>query len=113
MISTKGTEGNDAIAATNDQSAEVSAKLEELTLAEPDEGETEADQASATKQIAMEKKSLGESRKVLEGLLSVIQTAAANARTGQGTTVTFGSNNRGQQVGVNSGTITSTFGRKV
>ncbi|GAB1319496.1 hypothetical protein MFIFM68171_09706 [Madurella fahalii] len=110
MISTKETAVNDALAATNDQSAEVGAKLEALTLAEPDEGETDADQTAATKQIAMEKKALGESRMVFEGLLSVIQTAAANARAGQGTTVTFGSHNQGQQVGVNSGTISAMFG---
>jgi hypothetical protein len=112
MISTKETTVNDAVAAANDQSAEVGARLEALILAEPDEGETEADQTSATKQVAMEKKALGESRKVFEGLLAVIQTAAANARAGQGPTVTFGSHNQGQQVGVNSGTISATFGGK-
>jgi hypothetical protein len=112
MLSTKETAVTDAITATNDQSAEVSAALEALTLAEPGGGEMEADQTSATKQVAMEKKALGESRKVFEGLLSVIQTAAANARAGKGTTVTFGSYNQGQQVGVNSGTISATFGGK-
>ncbi|KAK3315725.1 hypothetical protein B0H66DRAFT_559601 [Apodospora peruviana] len=110
MISTKETTVNDAIAATNDLSAEISAQLETLTLAEPDEGETDADQTATTKQVAMEKKALAESRKVLEGLLSVIQTAAANAQACQGPTVTFGSYNQGQQVGVNSGTISATFG---
>jgi hypothetical protein len=110
IISTKETAVNDAIAATNDLSAEISAQLETLTLAEPDESETEVDQTGATKQVAMEKKALGESRKVFEGLLSVIQTAAANAQAGQGPTVTFGSHNQGQQVGVNSGTISATFG---
>ncbi|KAK4205822.1 hypothetical protein QBC37DRAFT_435955, partial [Rhypophila decipiens] len=110
MISTKEMAVNNAITATNDQSAEVGAQLEALTLAEPDESETEADQASATKQVARERKALGESRMLFEELLSVIQTAAANARAGQGTTVTFGSNNSGQQVGVNSGTISATFG---
>ncbi|KAK0742670.1 hypothetical protein B0T18DRAFT_391595 [Schizothecium vesticola] len=40
---------NDAITATNDQSAEVGAKLEALTLAEPNEGETDADQTGATR----------------------------------------------------------------
>lgn len=34
---------NNAITAMNDQSAEVGAQLEALTLAEPDESETEAD----------------------------------------------------------------------
>ncbi|KAK4206107.1 hypothetical protein QBC37DRAFT_257913, partial [Rhypophila decipiens] len=101
MVSMKESAANNAIKATTDQLAEVGAQLEELTLAEPDEGETEADQASATKQVAMEKKALGESRILFEELLSVIQAAAANARAGQGTTVTFGSNNSGQQVGVN------------
>jgi len=84
---------------------------EALTLAEPDDGETEADQAAATKQVAMEKKALSESRKAFEGLLSVIQTAAANAQAGHGPKVTFGSHNQGQQVGVNSGIISATFGR--
>ncbi|KAM7209900.1 hypothetical protein V8F06_014717 [Rhypophila decipiens] len=110
MVSTKESAANNAIKATTDQLAEVGAQLEELTLAEPDEGETEADQASATKQVAMEKKALGESRILFEELLSVIQAAAANARAGQGTTVTFRSNNSGQQVGVNSGTISARFG---
>ncbi|KAK0747005.1 hypothetical protein B0T18DRAFT_325095 [Schizothecium vesticola] len=109
MISTKETAVNDTIAATNDLSAEISAQLEALTLAEPDEGETNADQTNATKQVAMEKKALGESRKVFEGLLSAIQTVAANAQVGHGPTVTFGSHNQGQQVGVNSGTISATF----
>ncbi|KAK4205944.1 hypothetical protein QBC37DRAFT_357529 [Rhypophila decipiens] len=56
IISTKETAVNNAITATNDQSVEVGAQLEALTLAEPDESETEADQASATKQVAREKK---------------------------------------------------------
>ena len=112
IISTKETAVNDAITATSDQSAEVGAKLEALTLADLEEGETDADQAGATKQVAMEKKALSESCKVLEGLLAVIQTAAANAQVGQGTTVTFGSHNQGQQVGINSGTISAVFGGK-
>ncbi|KAK3687149.1 hypothetical protein B0T22DRAFT_456543 [Podospora appendiculata] len=112
MISTKETAVNDAITVTNGQSAEVGAKLEALALAEPDERETEADQTNATKQVVMEKKALGESRKVLEGLFSVIQTAAANSRAGQEPTITFGSHNQGQQVGVNSGTIHATFSGK-
>ncbi|KAK0652400.1 hypothetical protein B0T16DRAFT_406119 [Cercophora newfieldiana] len=112
MISTKETAINDEIAAINDLSAETIAQLETLALAEPDEGETDADQTGATKQVAMEKRALAESRKVLEGLLLVIQTAAANAQARQGPTVNFGSHNKGQQVGVNSGTIYTTFGRK-
>jgi hypothetical protein len=109
MISTKETAVNDAIVATNDHSAEVGAQLEAFTLAEPDQGETDADQTGATRQVAMEKKALGESRKVFEGLLLVIQTAAANAQARQGPRVTFGSHNQGQQVGANSGTISATF----
>jgi len=112
MISTKETAVNEVIAATNNQSAEVAAKLGELTLAEPDEGETVADQAGATKQVAMEKKALDKSCKMFEGLLAVIQTAAANTGVSQGHTVTFGSHNSGQQAGVNSGSITGTFGGK-
>jgi len=112
MISTKETAVNDAIAATINLSAEIGAQLETLTLAEPGEGETDADQTGATKQVAMEKKALAESRKVFEGLLSVIQTAAADAQARQGPTVNFGSHNQGQQVGVNSGTISATFGVK-
>lgn len=110
ILSTKETAVNDAIAVTNDQSVELGAKLEVLNLAEPDEGETEADQISATRQVAMEKKALGESRKVMEELLSVIRTAAANTQAIQGHTVTFGSHNTGQQVGVNNGTFSATFG---
>ncbi|KAL8310430.1 hypothetical protein RB597_010318 [Gaeumannomyces tritici] len=111
-ISTKETAVAAAIAATDKQLAEVNAKLGTLCLATPDEGETEADRASATSQVAVEQKALGESRKALEELLSVIQNAAANAWAGQGHTVTFGNGNRGQQVGVNSGTISATFGGK-
>lgn len=110
MISKRETAIKDAIAATEDRSVEVVAKLGALALEEPGEGETEVDQMNATKQIAMEKKALGESRMVLEGLLSAIQTAAANAQGGQATTVNFGSHNQGQQVGVNSGTVNATFG---
>ncbi|KAH7345842.1 hypothetical protein B0T11DRAFT_224812 [Plectosphaerella cucumerina] len=113
MILKNQTAVGDAIAAINDRSVEAGARLGELTLTEPDEGETDADQFSATRQVAMEKKALDETRMVLEGLLSVIQTAAANAQAGQGSRVTFGSHNSGQQVGVNSGTITATFGGKV
>lgn len=40
-------------------------------LAELDEGETEADQTSATKQVTIEKKALGESRMVFEGLITL------------------------------------------
>lgn len=110
ILSTKETAVNDAIAATNDQSVELHAKLKALINAEPDEGETEADQMSATKQVTMEEEALGESRKVMEELLSVIQRAAANTQASQGHTATFGSHNTGQQVGVNSGTISGTFG---
>lgn len=49
IISTKETVVNNAITATIDQSAEVGTQLEVLTLAEPGEDETEADQVSATK----------------------------------------------------------------
>ncbi|KAK3690445.1 hypothetical protein B0T22DRAFT_463606 [Podospora appendiculata] len=89
MISTKETAVNNAIAATNDHAYPSGARR----------GRNGSDQTSATKQVAMEKKALGESRKVLEGLFS-------------GPTVTFGSHNQGQQVGVNSGTIHATFGGK-
>lgn len=112
MILTNHTAVGDAIDATDNRLVEVGAKLGELTLTEPGEGETDADQFNATRQVAMEKKALGESRMVLEALLSVIQKAAANGQVGQGSRVTFGSYNSGQQVGVNSGTINATFGGK-
>lgn len=112
ILSTKETAVNDAIAVINDQLVELGAKLDALISAEPDEGETEADQMSATRQVMMEKKALGESRKVMEELLSVIQRAAGNAQASQRYTVTFGSHNTGQQVGVNNnnGTFSTTFG---
>ncbi|KAK4220491.1 hypothetical protein QBC38DRAFT_550648 [Podospora fimiseda] len=96
---------------TNARSAEVGAQLEALTLAERDEGETEADQTSATKQVVM-KKAPDESRKVFQGLLSAIQTIATSVQAGRGPTVIFGSHNQGQQVVVNSGTISVNFAGK-
>lgn len=112
MISSKETAVTDAIAATDKHLAEVTAKLESFLLADLAEGETEADRGIAARQVMVEKKALSESRKVFEELLSVIQTAAANAQTARGVKVYFGSHNQGQQIGVNSGTINFTFGGK-
>jgi hypothetical protein len=111
-ISAKQTAVTGAIAETDERLAEVNGSLGALCLADMDEGETEADRASATKQVAVELKALGESRKTLEELHLVIQRAAANFGARQVNTVTFGNGNTGQQVGVNSGSISATFGRK-
>ncbi|KAH7127261.1 hypothetical protein EDB81DRAFT_907414 [Dactylonectria macrodidyma] len=113
-ISTKETAVTGAIAATDKQLAEVNAKLGAICLARQEQGETEADWISAISQVAVKQTALSESRKLLEELLSVIQTAAANARTDQGRVInTFGDGNEGMQIGVSHCTISGiTFGRK-
>lgn len=104
-ISTKETAIADALAAMDEQLSQMGAKLVTLCLSKPTEGDTEADKASATSQVATEQKAMGESRQVLEELLSVIQAAAASASKSQGITVTFGSHNSGQQIGTSYGSV--------
>ncbi|KAL8386862.1 hypothetical protein RB595_010335 [Gaeumannomyces hyphopodioides] len=104
-ISTKETAIADALAAMDEQLSQMGAKLVALCLSRPTEGDTEVDKASATSQVAMEQKAMGESRQVLEELLSVVQAAAASAGKSQGITVTFGSHNSGQQIGTSYGSI--------
>ncbi len=74
-ILAKETEMADFIAATDKQLAEVDAKLVTLCLAKQDQGETEDDRTSATKQVAIERAALGESHSLLKELLSIIQIA--------------------------------------
>ena len=104
----------DSITATDKQLAEVNAKLGALCLAKQEQDETEADRASAISQVAVEQTVLGESRKLLEGLLSGIHTAAAKARKDQAQVVNkFGNQNEGMQIGVSYGAISGiTFGKK-
>lgn len=112
-ISTKETTITDAISVIDKQLVEVNVKLGALCLARQDQGETEADRTSAISQVAVQQTALGESRKLLEDLLSAVQAAAANAQTDQGRVVnTFGDNNRGIQIGVSHGPISGTFGRQ-
>ncbi|KAL8413209.1 hypothetical protein RB594_004729 [Gaeumannomyces avenae] len=104
-ISTKEAAIADALAAMDEQLGQMNDKLVALCLSRPAEGETDVDKTSATNQVAMERKAMGESRQVLEGLLSVVQAAAESASKSQGVTVTFGSHNSGQQIGTSHGSI--------
>ena len=79
-ISTKEAEIADSITATDKQLAEVNAKLRALCMARQEEDETEVDRAGAISQVAVEQTVLGESRKLLEELLSSIKAVAENAR---------------------------------
>lgn len=108
------TEVAGSIAATNKQLNEVNARLGALCLAKQNQGETAADQACAISQVAVEQTALGESRKLLEELLSDIQITAANAQLGCAQLVNnFGSRNEGIQIGVSYGAISGiTFGKK-
>ena len=70
--------------------------------------ETEADRAGAISQVAVEQTILGESRKLLEELLSGIHAAAVNARKDQAQAQVvnnFGGQNEGMQIGVSYGAI--------
>ncbi|KAL8290754.1 hypothetical protein RB597_008823 [Gaeumannomyces tritici] len=104
-ISTKEAAIADALAAMDEQLGQMNDKLVALCLSRPAEGETDADKTSATNQVAMERKAMGESRQVLEELLSVVQAAAQSASRSQGVTVTFGSHNSGQQIGTSHGSV--------
>ncbi|KAK4186674.1 hypothetical protein QBC35DRAFT_500653 [Podospora australis] len=113
-VSQKEAEITDSITRTEKQLAEVNAKLGALCMAKQEEDETEADRASAISQVAVEQTLLGESRKLLEELLSGIKTAAANTRKDQAQVVSnFGSQNQGIQTSVNYGGISGiTFGKQ-
>ncbi|KAK4235982.1 hypothetical protein C8A03DRAFT_45950 [Achaetomium macrosporum] len=110
MISTKETEVANAIEVTHKQLAEVNAKLGALQLARQDEGETEADRASAISQAAVEQTALDASGKLLQELLEKTKTTAANAMRNQGETRNiFGNLGKGFMIGNNSGAINSNF----
>ncbi|KAK4205894.1 hypothetical protein QBC37DRAFT_381652 [Rhypophila decipiens] len=113
-VSQKEAEILDSIAATDKQLTEVNAKLGALCIAKQEEDETEVDRASAISQVAVEQTALGESRKLLEELLSGIQAAAVDARKDQAQVVNnFGGQNEGMQIGVSYGAISGiTFGKK-
>jgi septal ring factor EnvC (AmiA/AmiB activator) len=114
MVCQREAEIADSITATDKQLAEVNAKLGALCMAKQEEDETETDRASAISQVAVEQTVLGESRKLLEELLSGIQATAANARKDQAQVVNnFGGQNEGMQIGVSYGAISGiTFGKK-
>ncbi|KAK4139100.1 uncharacterized protein C8A04DRAFT_40987 [Dichotomopilus funicola] len=103
----------DSIATTEKQLAEVNTKLGALCMAKQEENETEADRTSAISQVAIEQTVLGESRKLLQELLSGIHTAAENAQKDNAHVVNnFGGQKKGMQIGANYGTISGiTFGR--
>lgn len=113
-ISQKEAEIAESITASDKQLADVNAKLGALCLAKTEQDETEADRASAISQVAVEQTVLRESRKLLDGLLSGIHTAAANARKDQARVVNnFGNQNEGMQIGEFNGTMRDiTFGKK-
>lgn len=113
-ISLKEAEIVESMKAAKKQLAEVDAKLGALRLAKTEQDETEADRASAISQVAVEQTVLGESRKLLEELLSGIHTAAADARKDQaGVVNNFGNQNQGMQIGEFHGTMSGiTFGKK-
>jgi predicted negative regulator of RcsB-dependent stress response len=113
-ISQKEAEIAQSITASDKQLAEANAKLGALCLAKTEQDETEADRVSAINQVAVEQTVLGESRKLLEELLSGIHTAAADARKNLGRVINnFGSQNEGMQIGVFNGTMSGiTFGKK-
>jgi septal ring factor EnvC (AmiA/AmiB activator) len=113
-ISKKEAEIADSITATDKQLATVNAKLGALRVAKQAQDETEADRISAISQVAVEQTVLGESRKLLQELLSGIHTAAANARKDNAQVViNFGGQNEGMQIGASYGTISGiTFGKK-
>ena len=104
----------DSITTTDKLLAEVNTKLGALCMAKQEEDETEADRTSAISQVAVEQTALGESRKLLEELLSGIHTAAANVRKDHAQVVNnFGGHNQGMQVGVSNAPISGlTFGKK-
>jgi septal ring factor EnvC (AmiA/AmiB activator) len=103
----------DSVTTTDKQLAEVNTKLGALCMAKQEEDETEADRTSAISQVAVEQTVLGESRKLLQELLSGIHTAAANARKDNVQVVNnFGGQNEGMQIGASYGTISGiTFGK--
>jgi hypothetical protein len=104
MISKTEAEIADFITATDKQLTEVNVKLGALCLAKQEQDETEADRASAISQVTIEQTLLGESRKLLEELLSGIYTATVNARKDQAQVINnFG--NQGLQVGPSSAPI--------
>lgn len=85
-----------------------------LCLAKQEPDETEADRTGAISQVAVEQTALRESRKLLEGLLSIIQTAAASAPIDQGRVINHsGTNDGGMQIGASYALISGVmFGRK-
>jgi hypothetical protein len=119
VILTKQTDIASAIRTTDRQLAEVGKRLEELNVAGDDQIEAERtkNRADALRQIEEERKALSTSRKLLNELLSKAQDdavakAATESQT-RSTTVTFGAQNSGFQIGVSNGPISGiSFGGK-
>ncbi len=108
LLSTKESEVASAVEATNKQLAEVNTKLRALQLApsRQDEGETEADQASAISQATAEQMALDISGQLLRDLLSKTRATAAEVGNQGGTKNVFGNQGRGYQIGTSYGSIT-------
>lgn len=114
-ISTKQAEISRAISATDRQVAEVESTLRELdlTAANPERVQNTEDKDNAIEQIEVERAGLDSSQKLLQQLLSMtaeeaITKAASKAQAGS-TTVTFGNQNSGVQIGVSHAPISGIY----
>lgn len=93
--------------------------IEEFSVASDIQRDSEAmeDQADAIRQIEEEQKALRASRKILDELFEKMQDekiekAAAESQSGS-TSVTFGNQNSGFQIGVSNGSISGiSFGAR-
>jgi hypothetical protein len=110
-IVTNQTEIIRAIGTTDNQLMEAGKRLEELNTASDDKVKAESteNRSDILKQIEEERTALNASRKLLGELLSKVQEdavakAAMDSQT-RSTTVTFGTQNSGFQIGVSNGPI--------
>lgn len=111
--STKEAEIMTAIANIDEQIAEINSILGKLVLATQDPSETETDRVTAISQVAVQQTAFGESRELLNGLLSCIQDAVTNNQIRHdGMKIQFGNQNQGSQTGINHGVIHNTFGSR-
>ena len=107
----KETEIASAIGTTERQMVEAGERLEQLNISGDNEVEAESAENSADvlKQMEEELKALSASRKLLGELLSKAQedavAKAATENPSRFTTVTFGPQNSGFQIGISNGPI--------
>jgi hypothetical protein len=116
-MSTKQVEVKDAITSADKQLIVLENKLEELNPSSDDEEAVgpEEGKAETLRQFEEERKAVNASRKLLNELLSKAQeeavAKAAAVNQSHSTTVTFGNQNSGFQVGVlNGGVSGMSFG---